>query len=267
MSAPRNRPDNPITHRHLLAELVRREFAGKYRGSIGGVFWSLAQPLFLLAVYTLAFGVVLQARWGFSGDTKEYAFMLFAGLIIFQSFSECMTRSPGLILGNPNFVKKVVFPLDLMPWVLALSVMVHALISLGVWILGFMILYGLPHATVFWCPLVLAAFFPLLLGTGWLFAGLGVAFRDLQMLTGMASHALLFLTPVFYGLPAVPAPLRGWMALNPLSFPIEQLRRALWAGSAPDLPGLALYFGATTLFAVVSLAIFRRLRPAFADLV
>lgn len=126
----------PWRHRSLVLELVKREFTGRYRGSFGGVFWSFVQPLFLLAVYTLAFGVILQMRWGFSGDTKDYAFMLFAGLIVYDAFAECLKKAPTLVTANPNFVKKVVFPLEILPWIMAIAAMIHALISVAVWLAG-----------------------------------------------------------------------------------------------------------------------------------
>jgi hypothetical protein len=119
-------------HRALVAELAKREFSGRYRGSFGGLAWSFAQPLFLLAVYTVAFGVILRARWGFSGGTGDYALMVFAGLIVFNAFAECLTRAPTLVTGNPNFVKRVVFPLEVLPWVMGFTAFFHAFIGIAV---------------------------------------------------------------------------------------------------------------------------------------
>ena len=254
-------------HRSLVFELAKREFSGRYNGSFGGVAWSFAQPLFLLAVYTLAFGVILKARWGFSGGTAEYALMLFAGLVIFNAFSECLGKAPLLVTANPNYVKRVVFPLELLPWVMAFTVLVHALIGILVWLVGYGILFGLPVATAVLFPAVLVCLFPLLLGTGWLLSAVGVLVRDVGQLTAMLSHALLFLTPIFYSIDAVPAMLQPVMLLNPLTFLVEQLRLVLYFGQAPALRGLAVYFVLASLFAVAAFVLFRRLRPTFADLV
>ena len=254
-------------HRGLLLELVKREFSGRYRGSFGGVAWSFAQPLFLLAVYTVAFGVILKARWGFAGGTADYALMLFAGLIIFNAFSECLTRSPGLITANPNFVKKVVFPLEILPWVMAFTVLVHAVIGIAVWFAGYMLLFGMPKATSLLFPAILLTFFPLLLGIGWLLSAIGVIVRDISQLTGMLSHALLFLTPIFYSIDAVPPLLQGMLLINPLTFVVEQLRLVLFFGELPVARALIIYFLLSALFAWASLALFRRLRPRFADMV
>jgi lipopolysaccharide transport system permease protein len=254
-------------HRALVLELAKREFSGRYQGSFGGLAWSFAQPLFLLAVYTLAFGVIFKARWGFSGGTADYALMLFAGLIVFNAFSECLVRAPALITSNPGFVKKVVFPLEVLPWVMALAASVHALIGIAVWLVGYTILFGVPKPSALLFPAVLLAFFPLLLGLGWLLSALGVLVRDIGQLTAMLSHALLFLTPIFYSIDAVPAPLHALLLLNPLTFVVEQLRLVLFFGGAPAATGLLVYFALSLAFALAALFVFRRLRPGFADLV
>ena len=253
-------------HRALVAELTKREFTGRYRGSFGGLAWSFAQPLFLLAVYTVAFGVILQMRWGFAGGTGDYALMVFAGLIVFNAFAECLNNSPSLIAGNPNYVKKIVFPLEVLPWVTALTALGHALIGVAVWLAGYAILYGAPKPTAFLFPAVFLALFPLLLGVAWLLSALGVAIRDIGQLTGLLSHALLFLTPIFYGIDAVPPLLQGALLANPLTFVVEQLRLALYFGQAPSVRGLAMYFALSSAFAWLALMVFRRLRPRFADL-
>jgi len=214
-------------HRELLLELVKREFSGRYRGSFGGLAWSFAQPLFLLAVYTLAFGVILRMRWGFAGGTGDYALMVFAGLIVFNAFAECLNTAPSLITSNANYVKKVVFPLEVLPWVTAVTATGHALIGIAVWLAGYAILYGAPHATTVLFPLVLACLFPLLLGVAWLLSALGVVVRDIGQLAALVSHALLFLTPIFYGIDAVPPMVQNILLANPLTFVVEQLRLVL----------------------------------------
>lgn len=253
-------------NRSLVLELTRRGFSGRYRGSFGGVIWSFAQPLFLLAVYTVAFGVIFKARWGFAGGTGDYALMLFAGLIVFNAFAECLANAPTLITANANFVKKVVFPLETLPWVMALTAVFHALIGIAVWFIGYLILVGIPSPNALLFPLVLACFFPLLLGLGWLLSAAGVVVRDISQFTTMVSHALLFLTPIFYSIDAVPPLLHGLLLANPLTFLVEELRLVLVHGKAPLFGGLAVYFVLSTLFAWVALQFFRRLRPRFADM-
>ena len=254
-------------YRSLVLELTKRDFLGRYHGSFGGVLWSFGQPLFLLAVYTVAFGVILQARWGFAGNTADYALMVFAGLIVFNAFSECLAKAPLLVTANPNLVKKVVFPLDLLPWVMALTVLLHAVIGIAVWLLGYIVIYGMPKPTVALVPAVLACLFPLMLGMGWLLAALGVVVRDISQLTALVSHSLLFLTPIFYSIDAVPAAMQTLLLMNPLTFVVEQLRLVLFFGQVPVLRGLLVYFALACVFAGAAFWVFRRMRPSFADMV
>ena len=254
-------------HRELLLELVKRDLWGRYRGSFGGLAWSFAQPLFLLAVYTLAFGVILRMRWGFGGGTGDYALMVFAGLIVFNAFAECLNAAPSLIVANANYVKKVVFPLELLPCVTALTATFHAVVGIAVWFAGYAVLYGTPHPTALLFPAVLVCLFPLLLGVGWLLSAIGVAIRDIGQLAALFGHALLFLTPIFYGVDAVPPLLQNVLMANPLTFVVEQLRLVLFQGVMPNVTAMAVYFALACVFAFLSLWVFRRMRPRFAEMV
>lgn len=256
-----------VKHRSLLLELIKRDFSSRYRGSFGGIIWSFLQPLFLLAVYTLAFGVILKARWGFAGSTADYALMLFAGLIIFNVFAEVLNKSTTLITDNPNFVKKVVFPLELLPVVTVSTALMHALIGVGVWLIGYIILFGAPHPTILFFPFILACLTPVLLGVGWLLSATGVVVKDIKQLTSLCTHALLFLTPIFYSIEAAPPLLQKALMLNPLTFIVEQFRLILIYGQSPALKGPVLYFLLASLFASISLILFKRLRSNFADMV
>jgi lipopolysaccharide transport system permease protein len=254
-------------HRHLLAQLVRRDIAGRYRGSLLGMLWSFVNPLLTLAIYTFAFGVVFRAKWsgGRSDSLLEFAVMLFAGLIVFTIFAECATRAPGIVLAHPGYVKKVVFPLELLPVAVLGSALFHAAASLAILVPGVALAYGEVHWTVLLFPLVVAPVALASLGAGWLLASLGVFIRDIGQAIGMAVSALLFLSPVFFPLAALPAALRPWMALNPLAFPIEQARQVLVLGGLPDWGGLAVYTAAGLALAALGYGWFRRTRPAFAD--
>jgi len=256
-----------FTHRSLVWELIKREFSGRYQGSFGGVVWSFVHPLFLLTVYTIAFGVILKARWGFSGSTTDYALMLFAGLIVFNAFSEVLSKSPTLITNNPNFVKKVVFPLELLPVITVATALIHAMIGLLVWVMGYTLLIGVPKSTFMLFPLVLLCFVPILLGIGWLFSSIGVIAKDITQLTGMLNHTLLFLTPIFYSIEAAPPLLQHLLMVNPLTFIVEQFRLVLFYGQMPAMKALATYFLLASLFSWSSHLLFKKLRPVFADMV
>ena len=250
-----------------MLELAKRDFSGKYKGSFGGVVWAFVQPLFLLSVYTVVFGVILKSRWGFSGGTSDFALMLFAGLILFYAFSECLSKSTILITNNTNFVKKVVFPLELLPVIVVATALVHALIGIAIWLAGYFFLFGSLNATAIYLPLILICYIPVLLGVCWLFSALGVIVRDISQLTFVLNHVLLFLTPIFYSIEAAPPQLQNLLVLNPLTFLVEQLRLILFYGQIPAMTGLASYFVLALLFSYVSLVLFRWLRPSFSDMV
>ena len=254
-------------NRFLILELSKRGYAQHYQGSYGGIAWSFVQPIFLLGVYTVVFSLILKTRWSYSGNTKEFALILFAGLIILNTFSECLNKAPFLITDNPNFVKKIVFPLEILPWIMVTTVLLQTLVSITVWFLGYFILFGLPKPTVFYFPVILLSFCPTLLGIGWLLSAIGIIVRDISQLTLLLSHSLLFLTPIFYSIESAPPLLQKLLILNPLTYIVEQFRFVLFFGQVPNWTGLSVYFLLSLFFAWVSLKIFRLLQPCFADLV
>lgn len=255
-----------MKHVGLIAELVRREFAGRYQGSLGGVLWALIHPLFLLSIYTLVFGVVLKTRWDGGGGTFGYALYIFAGLIIFNAFSDCLVKAPAMIVGNQNFVKKVVFPLEILPLVSAIVALLHATIGIAVWFLCCVVLFGMPKMTALLFPGVFIAMLPLLLGMGWIFSALGVMLRDTGQIVGIISHVLLFVTPIFYSAESMPEPFRSILILNPLTLLVGWMRDLLLVGSLPATAAIFTYLALSIAFAYGSLYFFRRVRPLFADL-
>ena len=254
-------------NRFLILELSKRGYTQRYQGSYGGIAWSFVQPIFLLGVYILVFSLILKTRWGLSGDTKEFALILFAGLIILNTFSECLNKAPLLIKENSSFVKKVVFPLEILPWGMVITVLLQTLVSIAIWFLGYFILFGLPNHTALYFPAILLSFFPILLGVGWLLSSIGVIVRDISQLTLLLSHSLLFLTPIFYSKESAPLALQNLLLLNPLTYLVEQFRFVLFFGQMPAWTGLTIYFLVSSLFAWASLKVFRLLQPSFADLV
>lgn len=252
--------------RALLVQLTRRDIAGRYRGSMLGLAWSFVAPLTMLAIYTFVFGSVFKARWYAhdEGGALAFALYLFAGLIVFNLFTEVLTRTPGLIAAHVNYVKKTVFPLALLPLATLLSALFHAFVSLTI-LLAALTLMG--KSSALWALLV-PVWLPLLfflLGLGWLLAALGAYLRDLGQLSGMAASAVLFLSPVFYPVSALPEELQAWLWLNPLTVPIEATRAVLIDGVAPNWTALAVYLIAAGLWAWLGWVVFERLRPGFAD--
>jgi len=263
---PRAVPLSLWRHREIVWQLARREVVGRYRGSMLGTFWAVGVPLIMLAIYTLVFGVVFQVRWPMPvEDGPSFALVLFAGLVVYALFSECVTRAPTLILTHPTYVKKIVFPLEVLPWVAMGTALFHAAVSLVVLVLARTVLHGMPPWTVVLLPLILTPCILFTMGLSWLLASLGVFFRDVVQTVGLFTMAVLFLSPVFYPVSALPERLRSWVWLNPLTAPIEQVRGVLFLGETPAwgpfIVALAIAYGV----AWGGLAWFQKTRPSFAD--
>lgn len=253
-------------HRHLISASAKREVLGRYRGSFMGLLWPIVTPIFMLVIYTFVFSVVFNARWGESDGSKtEFALMLFAGLIVFNFFAECITRAPGLILANVNYVKKVVFPLEILPVVSLLSALFHGVISLAVWLVAYVILFGMPHFTAFYLPLIVLPYMLFILGLSWGLASLGVYLRDVGQLVNLLTTVLMFMSPIFYPITALPENYRRFLYLNPLTTVIEQVRSVLYLGSPPNFSVLAVYWMAAFMIAWLGFTWFQKTRKGFAD--
>lgn len=253
-------------HRGLTYLMVQREVAGRYRGSLLGMAWSLFNPVLMLAVYSFVFSVVFKARWQYGDDSASgFALVLFAGMVVFGILAECLQRAPQLILHNGNFVKKVVFPLEIMPWTVLGSALFHATISLVVLLAFSLILGRAIPATAFYLPLVLLPLILLTLGLGWFLCALGVYLRDVGQTVNLLVSALMFLSPVFYPLNALPEPIRPLAAINPLAFAIETTRDTLIWGRAPNMAALAAQLAAALLIAWLGFAWFQKTRKGFGD--
>jgi len=257
-------------HRTLVRQLFIREVAARYRGSVMGVLWSLVTPILMLGIYTFVFSYVFKARWAVQtsdGTILNFALMLFSGLLIHGMIADILVRSPRLILDNVNFVKKVVFPLEILSWIVLLSTLFN-------FIIGFMLLLGfvyweLQHipVTILWLPVILLPFLFMLMGISWLLASLGVYIRDIQQISGTLATFLLFLSPVFYSVTILPESLRMLIYLNPVSFVVEAFRNIIIFGLTPDLKGLLAYSMVSLAVAFFGFIVFQKMRRGFADVV
>lgn len=256
------------SNRNLITTLVKREVIGRYRGSLLGILWSFFNPLFMLAVYTFVFSVIFQARWNTKSDSKtEFALILFAGLIVFNLFAECVNKAPGLILSNVNYVKKVVFPLEILPIVALGSATFHAVISWSVWLFAYLILFGIPHSTFLLLPLVSIPLLLLIMGLMWWLASLGVYLRDVSQFVGIFVTVLMFLSPIFYPASALPEYFRDFLFLNPLTTIVEQVREVTYWGKLPDFMILGTLIIVGLTIAWLGFVWFQKTRKGFADVI
>lgn len=253
-------------NRGLILQMTQREVIGRYRGSMMGLAWSFFNPLLMLVVYTFFFSVVFKARWGSLDDSKGvFSVVLFIGLILHSLLAECVNRAPTLIIANVNYVKKVVFPLEILPIVALGSALFHSAISLLILIIAEAILLRALPWTAILFPLILA---PLLLGAmgfAWFLSALGVYVRDIAQITGIITSVLMFLSPVFYSLSNLPTKYQAWIRLNPLTFIIEESRNTLIFGRQPDWTNWLVCMCGSVIVFWLGFWWFQRTRRGFAD--
>jgi lipopolysaccharide transport system permease protein len=255
-------------YRQLIVAMTKREVIGRYRGSVMGLAWSFFNPILMLAVYTFVFSEVFQSRWpGQEAGRGSFAILLFVGMIVHGMFSECANRSPSLIMNNSNYVKKVVFPLEILTVVTLGSAIFHAGISLIVLLMAQFLLTHTLYWSALWFPLVLLPLLIATLGLSWLLAALGVYLRDVGQVIAVLTTVLLFLSPVLYPVAALPPAYQPWLKLNPLTYIIEESRNVLLFGQLPQWDSLALALLIGVVIAALGFWFFQKTRKGFADVI
>ena len=255
------------TNQSLIRALTHREIVGRYRGSAFGTAWSIINPLLMLLIYTFVFTSIFKMRWsaGAEGSSADFALMLFAGMLVFSFFSECVTRAPALVFGNPNLVKKIVFPLEIQAYVTVGAGLFQTAITLAILLVAIVLTKGLPPPTALLLPLVILPLCFINLGAIWFLSSLGVFLRDIGQVIGHLVMMTMFLSPMFYPVTAIPEQFRALFFLNPMTFLMEQTRHVLLLGQPPDWTHLALFTAGSIAFAWLGFWWFQRTRPGFAD--
>lgn len=253
-------------NRELIATLSKRDILSRYRGSILGLFWSFFQPLLMLVIYTFVFSVVFKARWNAeSNSTVEFALVLFSGLIIFNFFSESLLKAPSLIIAHPNYVKKVIFPLEILPWVSLGAAFFQFLINACVWLLCYIVLCGIPHPTLLFLPLIILPVMLMVLGLSWFISSLGVYLRDIGHIINIFITILMFLSPIFYPITALPLKYQLYLKINPLAHAIENIRDILYWGKVPNILSYSVFLVFSVICAWIGFIWFQKTRKGFAD--
>lgn len=255
-----------VVNRSLIATLVQREISGRYRGSALGIVWSVLTPVLMLAVYTYVFSEVFNSKVvGGPGSWADFALVLFAALVVFNMFASCVTRAPAMIMSNANFVKKVVFPLEVLPVVALLAALFDLVLSIGVWVLLYVVALGVPQISILWLPLTLLPALLFALGAIWLLAALGVYVRDVAQFVGIMVMVLMFMSPIFYSIDTIGEPLLTCLYMSPLTVSIEQTRGVMFWGRAPNPVHLSIAISACAAFCWLGFAFFQKTRRGFAD--
>jgi lipopolysaccharide transport system permease protein len=249
----------------LFRQLLGRELSSRYRTTSLGALWLILQPLLMLGVYTLVFGGIFKTRWAGASTTADFALVLFAGLIVFNFFSEVLVASPSIVVGQPNYVKKVVFPVEIIPIVRVAAAFVTAVVSLIILLVVATAIGQAPSLNALYAPLIILEMSPMLLGLAWLVSALGVYLRDIAQFVGIIASMMLFLSPIFFPVSSIPQAMRAMIVFNPLVTPMEQLRAVTVQHGSPDFVLLGQHFLYSVLFAVFGFYVFRRLSRGFAD--
>jgi lipopolysaccharide transport system permease protein len=253
----------------LIWQLTKREVLGRYRGSFIGLAWSFINPLIMLAVYTFVFSVVFNARWNISTSESrfDFAIILFAGMIVYNLFAEVINRAPVLIISNPNYVKKVVFPLEILTWVLIGSSLFQVFISINVLLIVQLILNQKIVWTILLFPIVIFPLILICIGLSWFLASIGVYIRDTGQITIVITTVLLFISAVFYPLSTLPENYQVILRFNPLVFIITESRNVLLFGILPNWSTLIVYTLVGLVIAFLGLLWFEKTRKGFADVI
>jgi lipopolysaccharide transport system permease protein len=253
----------------LAWRLTARDFAARYRGSTLGVLWAFLTPLLTALIFTFVFSAVFRMRWGAGnvadGPETSFTLILLVGILLHAMLAETMNRAANTIVANASYVKKVVFPLGVLPVVIVMGALINTVIGFLIVLIGHLLLDGRLEPTV---PLILLIVLPytfLNLGISFLLAAFGVYLRDIGQLTGFLATALLFLSPILYPISAVPESFRHIMWLNPLTVVVEEARNVLLFGRWPHWGTLALLWLGSLATLASGWWVFRRLRVGFAD--
>ncbi|WP_107839191.1 ABC transporter permease [Metasolibacillus meyeri] len=256
-----------FAQKSLINQFTRREVSNRYKGSYLGIVWSFITPLMMLTIYTFVFSVIFQAKWGTTGETSkvEFALILFTGLFVFNVFSDVISRAPGLIISNSNYVKKVVFPLEILPIVTLGSALFQAFISYLILLLATLLLTGTFHWTAFLFPIIILPLLLFVLGLTWFLASLAVYIRDVGQIIVVAIPALMFMSPVFYPRTSIPEEFQFFYSLNPITYVVEDMRGAIIWGDLPHWGLLGIVTAIGAVVAILGYVWFKKTRKGFAD--
>ena len=262
------RPLRELPRRYeLIASLTRRELAARYRGSILGVVWTILTPLVMIAIYTFIFANFFGAKFNRQSSSWDYALYLFCGLLPWTAFAESAQASASNIITHSNLVKRVVFPLEVLPVAQVLASVTNQMGGTAALVVATLLLRREVHLTLLWLPLLIILQVMLMLGVSWLIASLGVFLRDTGQAIALILTAWLYLTPIIYPETVVPERYQPLLNLNPWTPLVRSYRRILFENSAPDWGGLLFFLSFAFVCFLFGYWWFARTRRNFADVI
>lgn len=250
-------------HRYLLGQLIKRDVLLRYRGAYFGVLWVFLNPLIMLGIFTFVFGYIFQSRWPALGGGVPFALNLYCGLIAFYIFGETVGRAPGAVRDYPNYVKKIIFPVEILPLVPMGAALIHALFNTTI-LLAALALSGNLNSTFILYPVLLLPLVLFSLGLAWFLSAWGVFLKDMSQIVPIFVQMFMFLSPVFYPSSAVPDLIKPVYTLNPLA-PVIEASRAALAGNAVDWYSWLTALALGSVVFVLGQAFFKHSREEFAD--
>jgi lipopolysaccharide transport system permease protein len=251
--------------RELIITLTWRDFKARFLGTFGGIFWAVIQPLLMMAIYTLVFSYFLGVKFGNTDSPFTFAVYLLCGMLPWTAFSEAFGASTGVVRSNTNLVKRVVFPLEVLPFNLVLVSAIQQVIGLLLLIPLSWIVSGKLYATILFLPLILIPQLLVSSGIIWLWASLSVFLPDLRNFTVLLTTVLTFLTPIFYPLDVVPERFRFILYLNPFTYLVTMYRQVFMDGVIPGLAGFVKLTLVCLAVFVFGYFWFMRTKKGFAD--
>ena len=250
-------------HRYLLGQLIKRDVLLRYRGAYFGVLWVFLNPLIMLAIFSFVFGQIFKARWPTQDSGIPFALNLYCGLIAFKLFAETVTRAPTAVRGYPSYVKKIIFPVEILPVVPLGAALIHGGFNLLILIVA-LAWTGHLSASLLLFPVIVLPLMLAALGLAWFIAAWGVFIKDMTQIVPVFVQMLMFVSPIFYPAQAIPETLRPVFVHNPLGAVIEALR-ALLASQPLDWAAWTIALAVSALAMLLGYAFFQHSRDEFAD--
>lgn len=252
----------------LIVQMTRRDISMRYKNSFFGSLWMIGQPLLQLLLYGFVFQVVLRSRWGIQtpdGRDVPFGLLLFCGILLHSLIADTLVRAPSLIISNTSYVKRVIFPLEILPLVSAAGTAIGVIFGVIILLAGTLYYSGVLPYQALLLPIPLASLFVLTVGLGWLLSAVGVFFRDLSQLTSSLATIMLFTAPICYPAEMVPLEFRWLLNINPLTIPVETVRLLIFSHDDVDWFVLGIYALVSVAVAALGYAVFHRMRTGFAD--